>query len=252
MNQDQALLAYVARLGDNALILGQRMVELVAAYPELEEELANANFALDFIGQARMFYTYAGELEGQGRGEDEFAFLRDENEFRNLLLIEQPNGHFGDSITKLVLFESFYLLLLEALAECSDKRLTEIAARAEKEIRYHLRHNTLWFVRLGDGTDESHERVQGSLDTLWQYTGEMFAADDVDRIFAEAFAGPDLDAIRSEWTTRVAAIIDEATLTLPEDGWMAAGGKQGRHSEHLGYMIAEMQYLQRKHPGASW
>ena len=252
MKPEQALLGYVSRLGDNALILGQRMVELVAGYPELEEELANANFALDFIGQARMFYTYAGELEGKGRSEDDFAFLRDENEFRNLLLLEQPNGHFGDSITKLVLFESFYLLLLEALTTCSDKRVVEIAARAEKEIRYHLRHNTQWFVRLGDGTDESHARVQGSLDRLWRYTGEMFATDELDRIFAASFDGPDLHSIHEKWQANVAAIIAEATLTKPDDGWMASGGKQGHHSEHLGYMIAEMQYLQRTHPGATW
>lgn len=252
MNTEQALLAYVSRLGDNALILAQRMVELVAAYPDLEEELANANFALDFIGQARMFYTYAGELEGEGRGEDDFAFLRDENEFRNFLLIEQPNGHFGDSITKLVLFESFYLLLLAALRECSDNRVAEIAARAEKEIRYHLRHNTQWFVRLGDGTEESRERVQGSLDNLWQYTGEMFLADEVDRVFTESFGAPDLNAIHEQWRVNVESIISQATLALPESDWMASGGKQGRHSEHLGFMIAEMQYLQRTHPGATW
>ena len=252
MNKDQALFAYVARLGDNALILGQRMVELVAAYPELEEELANANFALDFIGQARMFYSYAGELEGCGRGEDDFAFLRDENEFRNFLLLEQPNGHFGDSITRLMLFESFYLLLLEALTHCSDERVVEIAARAEKEIRYHLRHNTQWFVRLGDGTDESHDRVQASLNSLWQFTGEMLAADEIDNIFQAEFEGPDLFEIRKAWQTSVAAIVGEAMLTLPDDQWMATGGKQGRHSEHLGYLIAEMQYLQRAHPGASW
>ena len=252
MNKEQALLAYVTRLGDNALILGQRLIELVAAYPELEEELANANFALDYIGQARMFYSYAGELEGKGRSEDDLAFLRAENEFRNFLLIEQPNGHFGDSITKLVLFDAFYLPLLEALVQCGDKRVAEIAARAEKEIRYHLRHNTQWLVRLGDGTEESHERVQASVDNLWQYTGEMFAADDVDRIFAEEFDGPNLDAIHAEWQANIAAICAEATLAMPEDAWMASGGKAGRHSEHFGYMIAEMQHLQRTYPGATW
>ena len=252
MNRDDALLAYVTRLGDNALILGQRMVELVAAYPELEEELANANFALDYIGQARMFYAYAGELEGKGRGEDDFAFLRDEHEFRNYLLLEQPNGHFGDSITRLVFFETFYLAQLEALVGCSDERLAGIAARAEKEIRYHLRHNLHWLVRLGDGTDESHERVQGSVNSLWQYTGELFEADEVDRAFAEAFGGPDLEAIREGWTKSIAAILKKATLEMPEDGWMVSGGKSGRHSEHLGYLIAEMQYLQRAHPGANW
>lgn len=252
MNKKVALLAYVTRLGDNALILGQRMVELVAAYPELEEELANANFALDYIGQARMFYTYAGELEGKGRGEDDFAFLRDENEFHNCLLLEQPNGHFGDSITKLVLFEAFYLAQLEALTNCADKRVAEIAARAEKEIRYHLRHNTQWLVRLGDGTEESHKRAQRSVDNLWRYTGEMFAADEVDTIMEKAYAGPNLESIHKRWQDNIEAILINATLTRPEDGWMAAGGKAGRHSEHLGYMIAEMQYLQRTHPGASW
>ena len=252
MNKKVALLAYVTRLGDNALVLGQRMVEVVAAYPELEEELANANFALDYIGQARMFYTYAGELEGKGRGEDDFAFLRDENEFRNCLLLEQPNGHFGDSITKLVLFEAFYLAQLEALTNCADKRVAEIAVRAEKEIRYHLRHNTQWLVRLGDGTEESHERAQASVDKLWRYTGEMFTADEVDTIMEKAYAGPNLESIHQRWQTDIEAILINATLTRPEDGWMAAGGKAGRHSEHLGYMIAEMQYLQRTHPGASW
>ena len=252
MTRDATRYAYVCRLGDNAMILGQRMIETVAAYPELEEELANANFALDYIGQARMFYTYAGELEGKGRGEDDFAFLRDENEFRNLLLIEQPNGHFGDSITRLVLFETFYLAQLEALAACRDARIAEIAARAEKEIRYHLRHNVHWLVRLGDGTLQSHERVQESLHRLWPYTGEMFAADGVDRVFAESFDGPDLAALRDGWTASMATTLEEATLLMPADVRMAEGGKAGRHSEHFGYLIAEMQYLQRVHPGATW
>jgi ring-1,2-phenylacetyl-CoA epoxidase subunit PaaC len=252
VNKNDVLLAYVLRLADNALILGQRMVELVAAYPELEEELANANFALDYIGQARMFYTYAGELEGKDRSEDDYAFLRDENEYRNLLLIEQPNGHFGDSIAKLVLFEVFYLLQLEALVHCSDQRVTEIAARAEKEIRYHLRHNSQWLIRLGDGTELSHERAQEAIDKLWRFTGEMFAADEVDNVFENEFDGPDLFRIRETWRDNVAGILEKATLAMPDDDWMASGGKAGRHSEHLGYMIAEMQYLQRAHPGATW
>ena len=252
MNKSDALLAYVSRLGDNALILSQRMVELVAALPELEEELANANFALDYIGQARMFYTYAGELEGMGRGEDDFAFLRDENEFRNCLLLELPNGHFGDLVARLVLFDVFYLAQLEALADCTDERVREIAARAEKEIRYHLRHNTQWLVRLGDGSEESHAKAQGSIDALWTYTGELFAPDEVDNVFEAEFDGPDLDALRERWKEEVGAILKEATLDVPEDGYMQSGGKAGRHTEHLGYMIAEMQYLQRTHPGATW
>lgn len=252
MNKESALLAYVTRLGDNALVLGQRMIEKVAAYPELEEELANANFALDYIGQARMFYSYAGELEGRGRGEDDFAFLRDENEFRNLLLLEQPNGHFGDSIARLVLFELFYLAQLEVLAGCDDARLAEIAARAEKEIRYHLRHNTQWLVRLGDGTDESHRRVQESVNELWRFTGEMFEADEVDTIMEKAWGGPGLEQLQEHWRAAIDAILINATLDKPEEGWMASGGKAGRHTEHLGYMIAEMQHLQRAHPGAAW
>jgi ring-1,2-phenylacetyl-CoA epoxidase subunit PaaC len=252
VNKESALLAYVTRLGDNALVLGQRMIELVAAYPELEEELANANFALDYIGQARMFYTCAGELEGQGRSEDDFAFLRDENEFRNLLLLEQPNGHFGDSLAKLVLFELFYFAQLQALTGCEDARVAEIAARAEKEIRYHLRHNTQWLVRLGDGTEESHRRVQESVNELWRFTGEMFEADEADTIVERAWGGPNLEKLHKRWLADIDAILINATLDKPEDGWMASGGKAGRHTEHFGYLLAEMQYLQRSHPGASW
>ena len=252
MTRDEALFRYTCRLGDNALVLAQRMVEVVTAMPDLEEELANANFALDYLGQARMFYSYAGELEGKGRSEDDFAFLRDENEYRNLLLLEQENGHFGDTIAKLVLFDTFYLAQLEVLATCSDKRLTEIAVRAAKEIRYHLRHNRHWLVRLGDGTDESHTRMQEAVDTVWRYTGEMFTADEVDVVFAAEFNGPDLNEIHKLWQKEMAEILEQATLRLPEDTGMASGGKDGRHSEAFGYMLAEMQYLPRTYPGAAW
>ena len=175
MNKQEALFAYLLRLGDNAVILGQRLTELVAVGPEREEELANANIALDYLGQARMFYTYAGELEGKGHGEDDFAFLREEHEFKNLLLVEQPNDHFGDTIARQVLFDVFYRLQLEALQDCSDERLAEIAAKSIKEIQYHLRHGKQWIIRLGDGTDESHERIIRSVHDLWRFTGEMFA-----------------------------------------------------------------------------
>ena len=252
MTMNQAPPRYLLRLGDNALILGQRLIEIVADGPELEEELANANFALDYLGQARMFYTYAGELENQGRTEDDFAFLRDSMEFQNLLLLEQPNGHFGDTIVRQFLFDSYYMLQLEALCECDDERLAEIAARAVKEIRYHLRHVTQWLVRLGDGTEESHQRVQESLASLWRYTGEMFAGDAVDDSVRDEQQGPDLQAIHDEWRKDVRAALDEATLELPVDEWMQSGGREGRHTEHLGYLIAEMQYLQRAYPGASW
>lgn len=252
MNRDQATLTYALRLADNALILGQRLAENVTMAPELEEELAGANFALDYIGQARMFYSYAGELEGAGRGEDDFAFLRDGAEFQNVLLVEQPNGHFGDLTVRQFLFESFYILQLEALTRCSNRRLAEIAARAIKEIRYHLRHVSQWLVRLGDGTAESRSRVQQSVNDLWRYTGELFRADRVDEIFQRECIGPDLEAIQSAWTDNVAAVLVEATLTAPRDQWMDGGGKMGRHTEHLGYLIAEMQFMQRAYPGARW
>ncbi len=252
MKKEQALLAYVTRLGDNALVLAQRMIEAVTLYPELEEELANANFSLDYIGQARLFYSYAGNLEGKDRDEDDFAYLREGHEYRNVLLVEQPNGHFGDMMARQLLFESFYLLQLEALERCSDPGVAEIAARAVKEIRYHLRHVSQWVVRLGDGTDESHARMQQSIDDHWRYTGELFAADEIDEIISKAFSGPDLDSIRDQWHSNVAAVLIEATLEKPGDDWMDSGGKQGRHSEHLGFLLVEMQHLQRSHPGAKW
>jgi ring-1,2-phenylacetyl-CoA epoxidase subunit PaaC len=252
VNRDDALFGFVVRLGDNALILGQRMVEAVTLCPELEEELANANFGLDYIGQARLFYALAGDLEGRGRAEDDFAFLRDGHEYRNFLLLEQPNGHYGDMMARQFLFESFYVLQLAALQHCGNTGLAAIAARAVKEIRYHVRHVSQWVVRLGDGTEESHARMQQSLDEHWPYTGELFAADDVDIAFAKEFDGPDLTTLREQWHVNVAAVLREATLIKPDEGWMASGGKQGRHSEHLGFLLAEMQHLERSHPGARW
>jgi ring-1,2-phenylacetyl-CoA epoxidase subunit PaaC len=252
MNSDKALFQYVVRLGDNALVLAQRLIEIVADGPELEEELANANFSLDYLGQARMFYTFAAEIEGAGRNEDDFAFRRGEREFQNVLLVEQANGHFGDVIVRSVLFDAFYLLQLEALANCSEQRLAEIATKAAKEIRYHLRYCSQWLVRLGDGTDESHRRVQRSLDDLWKYTGELFAGDEIDTLIQTEFAGPDLEQLQAEWAGDIADIVKEATLTLPQDEWMAGGGRDGRHTEDFGYLIAEMQYLQRAYPGLNW
>jgi len=252
MNDEQALFKYLVRLGDNALVLAQRLIEIVANGPELEEELANANFSLDYLGQARMFYTYAGEIEGAGRKEDDFAFLRSERDFENVLLVEQANGHFGDVIVRSVLFDAFYLLQLEALSACTDKRLAEIATKAAKEIRYHWRYCSQWLIRLGDGTEQSHERVQRSLDELWKFTGELFAGDEVDVIMRTEFAGPDLEQLNASWARDVAAIIKEATLGLPEDQWMAGGGREGRHGEDFGYLVAEMQHLQRAYPGLNW
>lgn len=252
MTRDQALVRYFLRLGDNALVLAQRLTELTAGGPELEEELATANFGLDYLGQARMFYSRACELEGAGRSEDDIAFLRGEREFENLLLLEQPNGHFGDTIVRQVLFDSFYLLQLGALIDCSDQGLADIAARAHKEIRYHLRHSSQWLIRLGDGTETSHSRVQESLDRLWRFSGELFDGDAVDEILQRDFNGPDLASIREHWRASLQTLLATATLSIPEDQWMDSGGRQGRHTEHFGYLLAEMQYLQRSFPGASW
>jgi ring-1,2-phenylacetyl-CoA epoxidase subunit PaaC len=252
MDDDRALMRYAIRLGDNALVLAQRLLEIVAGGPELEEELANANFSLDYLGQARMFYSLAGEMEGEGRTEDDFAYFRGEREFENLLLVEQPNGHFGDVIVRSVLFDTFYLLQLEALAACSHQGLAEIAAKSAREVRYHLRHGSQWLIRLGDGTAESHGRVQASLDNLWKFTGEMFAGDATDATIREQFAGPDLQALHLRWAGDVAAVVQEATLSLPAEQWMAGGGREGRHSEAFGFLLAEMQHLQRASPGLIW
>lgn len=252
LSPQDALLRYVLRLGDNALILGQRLTEVMAKGPELEEELANANFALDYIGQARLFYDYAAELDGKGRDQDYYAFLRDSHEFQNLLLVEQPNGHFGDLIARQFLFESFYVLQLYALAACTDERLAAIAAKAGKEIRYHLRHGSQWVIRLGDGTGQSHRRISESFERLWRYSGEAFAGDAVDAAVREHFAGPDLEVLKAEWHGNVAAVLREATLDVPDGDWMDGGGREGRHTEHFGYLLAEMQFLQRAYPGASW
>ena len=252
MNKDQALQAYLVRMGDNAVVLAQRLSEWVGHGPELEEEMAMSNFALDLIGQARMLFSLAGKLEGRGRSEDDIAFLRDEADYSNLLLLEQPNGDFGETIVRLVLFELFYGLQLDALTKSSASSLVEIAAKARKESSYHLRHSAHWLVRLGDGTEEGHDRVQESLDRLWRYTGERFVADEVDRIMQSEWDGPDLDALRDAWHSNLDKVLSSATLDKPEDQWMDGGGKQGSHSEHLGYVLAEMQFLQRAYPGATW
>jgi ring-1,2-phenylacetyl-CoA epoxidase subunit PaaC len=252
MDKAETLFRYVLRLGDNSLVLGQRLSELVTRAPELEEELATANFALDYVGQARLFYSYAGELEGKGRSEDDFAYLRDGHDFRNVLLVEQPNGHFGDAVVRQFLFESFYALQLEALVRCSAPRVAEIAVRVVKEIHYHLRHVSQWLIRLGDGTDESHSRMQQSLDDQWRFTGELFAADEVDEAFEREWNGPRLAELAVRWNEQTGAVLAEATLVRPDAQWMDGGGRQGRHTEHFGYLLAEMQFLQRAYPGARW
>ncbi|MFZ2507761.1 MAG: 1,2-phenylacetyl-CoA epoxidase subunit PaaC [Steroidobacteraceae bacterium] len=243
---------YVLRLADTSLILAQRLGEWVGHAPALEEDLGLANVSLDLLGQARMLLTHAGALEGRGRSEDDLAFLREQSEFLNATLVEQPNGDFGQTIVRQFLVDAWQLELYERLQESKDPRLAEIAAKAVKETRYHLRYSSGWLVRLGDGTAESHERVQQALTRLWPFTGELFSADEVDCDMAEAGIGPAPESLQPGWSVRVAAVLAEAGLAEPPLTPFGWHGKQGRHSEHLGYVLAEMQALYRAHPGAQW
>jgi ring-1,2-phenylacetyl-CoA epoxidase subunit PaaC len=243
---------YVLRLADLSLVLGQRLGEWIGHAPAIEEDLGLANTALDLIGQARLLLAYAGEIEGRGRSEDDLAFLREQGEFLNPVLAEQPNGDFGQTIVRQVLIDAFQLELYERLARSADARLAAIAAKSVKETRYHFRYSAGWLMRLGDGTEESHARVQSALEKFWPLTVELFAEDDLDRTMAEAGVAPRLDEVRAAWILRIEALLAEATLTRPSDRTYSWFGKRGQHSEHLGYMLAEMQHLQRAHPGARW
>ena len=246
------LFRYLLRLGDLSLVLGQRLGEWVGHAPVLEEDLGLANIALDLIGQARLFLAYAGEIEGRGRGEDDLAFLREHAEYLNPTLAEQPNGDFGETIVRQVLIDAFQLELYERLTSSSDERLAAIAAKAVKETRYHLRYSSSWLVRLGDGTAESRARVQAALGRLWPYTVELCEEDELDREMAERGIAPRLAEVRAAWSKRIEEILAEATLERPRDRPHSWFGKRGEHSEHLGYLLAEMQYLQRAYPGARW
>jgi len=251
---------YLLRLGDNALVLAQRLGEWIGHGPVLEEDIALANVGLDLLGQARLWLGYAGEVEaadtGRGRTEDELAFLRDGAAFRNVQLVELPNGDFAVTMARQFCFDQAHLLLLRELVRSSDARIAEIAAKAVKEVTYHAERSADWVIRLGDGTAESHARMQRALDRLWPYTGELFAADAVEAAMAAAGVGPDPAALRAPWLATVAAVCAEATLALPQGEWMQGGngrgGKQGVHTEHLGHVLTGMQFLQRAYPGAQW
>ena len=243
---------YVLRLADNPLILGQRLSEWCGHGPVLEEELALANIALDLIGQARLLLGYAGTLEGQGRDEDQLAFLRSERDYRNFTLVELPNGDFGATVVRNLLFCAYQLHLWEAMRQCSDQELAAIAAKSIKETRYHLQHAMEWTVRLGDGTEESHARVQSALDQLWPYTAELFAADAVDEAAATEGYGVAGASLESRWDAAVRPTLEEATLRVPERTPFRSRGKLGVHSEHMGHLLAEMQHMQRAYPGLQW
>ena len=246
------LLDYTLRLADTALILGHRLSEWIGHAPILEEEMALGNIALDLIGEARALYSYAGEVEGKGRDEDALAYRRDAGGFRNLLLVEQPNGDFAATIVRQFLFSAFAPPFWRMLAASRDATLAAIAAKSEKEAAYHLRHAGEWLIRLGDGTEESHRRAQAALDELWPYTGELFERDAVEDPLIAAGIAVDPETLRPEWQRTVSAVLAEATLKAPERVWMQSGGRSGRHSEHLGHLLATMQFLQRAYPGATW
>jgi len=253
---ESALLDYLLRLADNGLVLAQRLSEWVGKGPILEEDIATTNVGLDLLGQARMWFAYASEVEkstgGRGRGEDEFAYLRDGHEFRNLLLVEQPNGSYADTIARQFLFDRWHVLMLRALMDSSDARIAAIAGKALKEAAYHVERSSDWVIRLGDGTEESHRRMQDAIDELWRFTGEMFTPDATELALAERGIAADVRRLREPWDETVNAVLAEATLVRPADGWSHTGGKQGVHTEHLGHMLAEMQFLQRAYPGAQW
>ena len=243
---------YVLRLADTNLVLAQRLGEWVGHAPALEEDLGLANVSLDLLGQARLLLAYAGQLEGRGRGEDELAFLREESEYYNLTLVEQPNGDFGGTIVRQFLFDAWQLGLYEALIGSRDTTLAAVAAKGRGEAAYHLRYSGGWLIRLGDGTAESHVRVAGALLRLWPCTQELFDDDDVDRAAADAGIGVLPSTLESAFAARVDETLGRATLARPAQTPFPWYGKQGRHSEHLGYLLAEMQSLHRAHPGATW
>lgn len=246
------LVRYALARADDALILGHRLSEWCGHAPMMEEDMALANIGLDLIGQARALYGYAAEVEAAGNDEDRYAYLRDVRQYRNLLLVEQPNGDFARTILRQFLYSAFADPYWRTMMGSADPTLAAIAAKSEKESAYHLRHSAEWVIRLGDGTDESRARAQGAVEELWPYTGEMFLPDEGERgLIAEGVA-VDAESLRETWSRTVAAVLAEATLTTPLAGWSQRGGRDGRHSEHLGHLLSELQYLQRTYPGAKW
>lgn len=249
---DPAFFEWLLRTGDNALILGHRVSEWCGHSPVLEEDIALANTALDLVGQAQMWLELAAEAEGAGRTADKLAYHRDASGFRNVMLVERPNGDFGKTLMRQFLFDAWHKAMLDALAAGTDDRVAAIAGKAAKEVAYHRTRSTDLVISLGDGTEESHARMQRALDDLWPYTGELTTADAVDDTLMAAGIAPDLTEIAATWERHVSASLSEATLVRPDRVYMQSGGKQGLHGEALGYLIAEMQVLQRSHPGGVW
>ncbi len=240
------------RLADNALVLGQRLGHWVSRSPTVELDVAFANQALDLIGQANLFYDLAGRLEGKGRSADDLAYLRDPHEFFNVQLVEQPNGDFAQTMMRQVMYATWAHIVFEFMAQGKNSDLAAIAAKAEKEMAYHVRHAGEWMIRLGDGTSESHERSQAALDFMWPWTHELFAYDDVDEAMVATGVLPDSETLKTQWSESLDEVFQRGGLTVNDDGWRPGGGRQGVHSEHLSYLLEEMQVLPRSHPGAQW
>lgn len=252
MHTQTELFHYTLGLADDALILGQRLSEWCSNAPFLEEDLALANVALDFIGRARMFYSCAARLEGAGRDEDALAYLRDCREYRNLLIMELPRGDFAYSTARQFLVDAFNLPFLEALCSSTDPELAAIAGKAIKESRYHYRRSRDWVIRLGDGTPESHQRLQGAFNEIWGYTHELFRPGEAEQRLVSAGIAPDRAALRAQWESLVVPVLVEATLSRPADAWSVDGGREGTHTEHLGHLLSELQFMQRAYPGLQW
>lgn len=243
---------YVLQQADNSLILGQRLAEWCGHGPVLEQDIAMTNISLDLIGQARLLYQYAAELQGEGKSEDDLAYLRDAWDFKNVLLVEQPNGDFAQTILRQFLYDTYSCLFYEALMQSNDERLASIAAKSHKESLYHVKWSGDWVLRLGDGTEESHQRTQDALNNLWNYKDEIVTVAEVDQRAHEEGWGIDLNDIRQQRDEMIIAILSEATLEIPTGSYSHSGGKEGRHSEYLGYILADLQFLQRAYPGLEW
>lgn len=252
MSTTNPTLQYALQLADTSLVLSHRLSEWCGIAPELEIDMALANIGLDLLGEARNLYQYAAELEGKGRTEDDFAFLREQGEYYNLLLVEHPNKGFDITITRQFLFDAYHLLALQGLQNSSDPQLAAIAKKSLKEVNYHLRFSAGWMVRLGDGTDESQQRIQAALEELWRFTDEMFQPSEAEQALTASGVAVDVSGLKQQWLEEVGAVLNEANLTMPGQTYARTGGKQGLHSEHLGYILAEMQYMQRSYPNCQW
>lgn len=253
MSTKKHIYEYCLRLGDTSLIHGQRLTEWCGHGPMLEEDIAFSNIALDLVGQARIILKYAGEVEGKDRSEDDLAFYRDALQYRNILLAEQPNGDFASSVARLFFISVYNFYLYDKLRSGSDKTIAAFAAKSLKEVAYHVRHATMWMLRLGDGTEESQTRLQDAVNELWNYTDDMFVMDETDSILIKENIATDLSEIKNLWNGHVRDVMQKATLQIPSvNNFMRVGGKQGRHTEQLGYILAEMQFLPRAYPDARW